>query len=376
MKIIFLGAGAWGTALAISAARHPAGHSVELWARDAAQVAAMQPGHPGKSGLVRTNQRYLPGAALPDSLVVRHLTGERLGWLVHHGHGAPDPLDAVDPLDPSDASVREARSVRVDMCVVATPTAALRATLQALAGAAMPVAWLCKGFEAASLGAQGLMPHEVQAQVAPQLLAGALSGPSFAQEVAAGQPTALVAASRHPVVRDALVNAFHSPTLRVYANDDLVGVEVGGAVKNVLAVATGLCDGLALGLNARAALITRGLAELTRLGLALGARAETFMGLSGLGDLVLTATGDLSRNRRVGMLLASGQTLAQAVASLGHVAEGVYSARTVLARAQQVGVDMPIVQAVVDLLDGRTQPHQAVAVLMGREAKAELTATH
>jgi glycerol-3-phosphate dehydrogenase (NAD(P)+) len=199
-----------------------------------------------------------------------------------------------------------------------------------------------------------------------------LSGPSFAQEVAAGQPTALVAASRHDEVRSALVAAFHSPTLRVYANDDLVGVEVGGAVKNVLAVATGLCDGLQLGLNARAALVTRGLAEMTRLGLALGARADTFMGLSGLGDLVLTATGDLSRNRRVGLLLASGQSLAQAVASLGHVAEGVYSARTVLQRAQTLGVDMPIVAAVVDLLDGRTQPAQAVAALMGRGAKTEL----
>jgi glycerol-3-phosphate dehydrogenase (NAD(P)+) len=183
-----------------------------------------------------------------------------------------------------------------------------------------------------------------------------------------------VAASGHAAVREALVTAFHSPTLRIYANDDLVGVEVGGAVKNVLAVATGLCDGLQLGLNARAALITRGLAEMTRLGVALGARADTFMGLSGLGDLVLTATGDLSRNRRVGLLLASGQTLAQAVASLGHVAEGVYSARTVLQRAQALAVDMPIVNAVVDLLDGRTHPAQAVAALMGRDAKAELTA--
>jgi len=216
------------------------------------------------------------------------------------------------------------------------------------------------------------MPHEVQAQVAPDLLAGALSGPSFAQEVANGQPTALVAASGHAQVREALVSAFHSPTLRVYANDDLVGVEVGGAVKNVLAVATGLCDGLQLGLNARAALITRGLAEMTRLGTALGARTETFMGLSGLGDLVLTATGDLSRNRRVGQLLATGMTLAQAVDSLGHVAEGVYSARTVLQRAQHLGVDMPIVQAVVNLLDGRTRPAQAVAALMGRDAKPEL----
>ncbi|MFZ3125161.1 MAG: NAD(P)H-dependent glycerol-3-phosphate dehydrogenase, partial [Acidovorax sp.] len=212
----------------------------------------------------------------------------------------------------------------------------------------------------------------VCAQVAPDLMAGVLSGPSFAQEVARGQPTALVAASRHALVRDALVAAFHSPSLRVYANDDIVGVEVGGAVKNVLAIATGLCDGLNLGLNARAALITRGLAEMTRLGVALGARPDTFMGLSGIGDLVLTATGDLSRNRRVGLLLAQGQSLQQAVDSLGHVAEGVYCARTVAQRAAGLGVDMPITQAVVALLDGRLAPADAVGLLMGRDPASEL----
>jgi len=206
------------------------------------------------------------------------------------------------------------------------------------------------------------------------MIAGVLSGPSFAQEVARGQPTALVAASAHERVRQALVAAFHSPSLRVYANDDIVGVEVGGAVKNVLAIATGLCDGLGLGLNARAALITRGLTEMTRLGVALGARGETFMGLSGLGDLVLTATGDLSRNRQVGLVMAHGQTLAQATGALGHVAEGVYSARTVVQRAACLGVDMPIAQAVVALLDGQMAPVQAVARLMGREPTAELAA--
>ena len=177
-------------------------------------------------------------------------------------------------------------------------------------------------------------------------------------------------------MREALVAAFHSPSVRVYANADIVGVEVGGAVKNVLAIATGLCDGLALGLNARAALITRGLAEMTRLGLALGARPDTFMGLSGLGDLVLTATGDLSRNRRVGMLLAQGQSLQQAVESLGHVAEGVYSARTVVQRAQALGVDMPIAEAAVALLDGRLRPAEAVAQLMGRGPASEHTEQH
>lgn len=397
MKIVILGAGAWGTALAISAAQHPAGHVVELWARDAQQVADMQrvtlglteaaPAHGAQAGAgapaQRCNQRYLPGHALPDRLVVRPFTPALVQAVAaaqpngpQAGSTAATSLPAFNvnhAQSPQGAQHTECLPPDVDLCIVATPTAALRGMLQALAGTSVPVAWLCKGFEASAQGV-GLMPHEVQAQVAPQLRAGALSGPSFAQEVASGQPTALVAASAHAEVREALVQAFHSPTLRVYANDDLVGVEVGGAVKNVLAVATGLCDGLQLGLNARAALITRGLAEMSRLGLALGARADTFMGLSGLGDLVLTATGDLSRNRRVGLLLASGQSLAQAVASLGHVAEGVYSARTVLQRAQALGVDMPIVQTVVDLLDGRTRPEQAVAALMGREAKAELLA--
>jgi glycerol-3-phosphate dehydrogenase (NAD(P)+) len=172
-------------------------------------------------------------------------------------------------------------------------------------------------------------------------------------------------------VRTALVDAFHSAQLRVYASEDMVGVEVGGAVKNVMAIATGLCDGLQLGLNARAALITRGLAEITRLGLALGAKAETFMGLSGLGDLVLTATGDLSRNRRIGLALAQGQSLETAVQSLGHVAEGVYSARTVLQRAEVLGVEMPITRCVVALLEGQLQASEAVMALMGREPAAE-----
>ena len=224
--------------MAVSAARHPDGHAVELWARDAAQATAMQ----GR----RENARYLPGIALPQALTVRC---------------AP----AVE-LDASSA----------DLVIVATP-----------------MAWLCKGFEAPQTGSDpatvGMLGHEIRASVAPRLKAGVLSGPSFALEVAKGQPTALVAASEHARVREALVQAFHSATLRVYASDDVPGVEVGGAVKNVLAIATGLCDGLALGLNARAALVTRGLAEMTRLGVALGARAETFMGLSGLGDLVLTS---------------------------------------------------------------------------------------
>lgn len=344
MKIIVFGAGAWGTALAISASSNAlAKHQVTLWARDAQQAALMQ--------VQRENQRYLPGVALPASLRISSA--------------------AVDQLTKA-----------ADVCIIATPMSGLRGMLTLLRDAPCPVAWLCKGFETGLNGQNGLLGHEIYAQTAAQLAVnqpidqplrcGILSGPSFALEVARGQPTALVAASEHAAVRDALVEAFHSPVLRVYASEDVVGVEVGGAVKNVLAIATGLCDGLGLGLNARAALITRGLAEMTRLGLALGAKTETFMGLSGLGDLVLTATGDLSRNRKVGLLLAQGNTLQQAVTSLGHVAEGVYCARTVNQRALSLGVDMPITQCVVQVLDGALSPQQAVKLLMGRDATEEL----
>ena len=337
MNLLILGAGAWGTALAIQASQR---HAVTLWARDA--------DHANRMLSQRLNSSYLPGHTFPEGLTPSHA-----------------PLPGLIQ--------------RADLLVLAVPMAALRQVLLEVSPFIQekPLAWLCKGFEAVSGSAlptdkaYGLMAHEVQAQVAPAMLAGVLSGPSFAQEVAAGQPTALVAASRHASVRQALVQAFHADHLRVYANEDVVGVETGGAVKNVLAIATGLCDGLQLGLNARAALITRGLAEMTRLGVALGARAETFMGLSGLGDLVLTATGDLSRNRQVGMGLAQGRSLSQVLQSLGHVAEGVYSARTVVDRAALADVDMPIASAVVSVLEGQLTAQQAVAGLMGRGAKGE-----
>ena len=342
MSILILGAGAWGTALAISAAGNPKTfHNVTLWSRDAAQAAHMQ--------LQRCNAKYLPQVAFPESLKIAS----------------------------GDFS---ARVTTADLVIIATPMSGLRGILLQLADVTCPVAWLCKGFETAEDGKVGLLGHEIYAQISENqakttkntLKTGVLSGPSFALEVARGQPTALVAASDFAEVRDALTQAFHSPTLRVYGSSDVAGVEVGGAVKNVLAIATGLCDGLQLGLNARAALITRGLAEMTRLGLALGADIETFMGLSGLGDLVLTATGDLSRNRKVGLLLAQGKTLSEAVASLGHVAEGVYCARTVSQRALSLGVDMPITQCVVQVLDGTLSAKQAVGLLMGREATGEL----
>lgn len=325
MNITVLGAGAWGTALAISTAPR---HATVLWARDASQVQQMQ--------ATRRNERYLRDVALHPAL---QLSSDLPAALAHAAEG---------------------------LLVIATPMAALRAMLQALPEQAR-VWWLCKGFEAGT----GRLGHEVAREVRPLARAGVLSGPSFALEVARGLPTALVAASADAELAEAAVQALHTDTLRVYTSTDPAGVEVGGAVKNVLAIATGIADGMGLGLNARAALITRGLAEMTRLGLALGARPETFMGLSGLGDLVLTATGDLSRNRQVGLKLATGEPLAQILAELGHVAEGVYSAPTVLRRAQERGVEMPITEAVVNVLDGRFSPRQGLEYLMGRNSRSE-----
>lgn len=326
MNLTVLGAGAWGTALAVSAcSRQP----TLLWARDAAQAEAMR--------RERRNTRYLPEAALPASLA---LTAD-FDEAVAHG--------------------------RDGLIVVGTPMAGLEGILARLPASAAGVLWLCKGFQDGT----GRLGHEIARDVAPALRCGVLSGPSFAIEVARGQPTALVAASGDAALAERAVEAFHGGSLRVYTSTDPVGVEVGGAVKNVMAIATGIADGMSLGLNARAALITRGLAEITRLGLALGARAETFMGLSGLGDLVLTTTGDLSRNRQVGLRLAQGQALAQILAELGHVAEGVLSAATVLRRAQGLQVAMPITEAVVGVLEGRITPSQALDALMGREARPE-----
>jgi glycerol-3-phosphate dehydrogenase (NAD(P)+) len=305
-------------------------HDTVLWARDPEQAAAM--------AQTRCNARYLADVELPANL---RISADRDAALAH---------------------------ARGGLTVIATPMAALREQLSGLSDD-RPVLWLCKGFEA---GTDGSLGHEIARALRPGVPGGVLSGPSFALEVARGQPTALVAASADGELAAAAVAAFHSEALRLYTSSDVVGVEVGGAVKNVMAIAVGILDGLPeAGLNARAALITRGLAEMTRLGVALGAQAETFMGLSGLGDLVLTATGDLSRNRRVGLLLAAGLPLSEALRSLGHVAEGVVSAPTVLARAQRLGVDMPIAQAVVDVLQGRLTPPEAVARLMSREARSE-----
>jgi glycerol-3-phosphate dehydrogenase (NAD(P)+) len=329
MNLSVLGAGAWGTALAASVAER---HATCLWARDAAQVQQMRTS--------ARNERYLAGIDLPREL---HITADFELVVTHAAKG---------------------------LIVIATPMSALHEILRRLPAEAVdasPIVWLCKGFQQGT----GWLGHEVARAVRPRARVGVLSGPSFAIEVARRQPTALVAASDDAALCDAVVEALHGENLRIYTSADPIGVEVGGAVKNVLAIATGIADGMQLGLNARAALITRGLAEMTRLGVALGARAETFMGLSGLGDLVLTATGDLSRNRQVGVRLAQGVPLARILAELGHVAEGVYSAATALQRASACAVDMPIADAVVQVLEGRMTPAQALESLMRRDARSE-----
>ncbi|MBI5108732.1 MAG: NAD(P)-dependent glycerol-3-phosphate dehydrogenase [Rhodocyclales bacterium] len=326
MRIAVLGAGAWGTALAIAFAGR---HDVALWARDAAQVDAMS--------RQRSNARYLPDCPFPPRLRV-----------------TADFSAALDG---------------AGLAILAGPLAGLRGLVAQLKAVAptIPFLWVCKGLEAGS----GLLPHQVVGEVVGQAPCGVLTGPSFALEVARGLPTAITLAASDAEFATATALALHGGNLRIYANEDLVGAEVGGAVKNVLAIATGICDGLGLGSNARAALITRGLVEITRFGEALGAKRETFMGLTGMGDLLLTCTGELSRNRRVGLLLAEGRALADVVRELGHVAEGVPAAREVARRAAALGVDMPITRAVTAVLDGRITPRAAVEQLMAREARHE-----
>ncbi|MGE0073185.1 MAG: NAD(P)H-dependent glycerol-3-phosphate dehydrogenase [Thiomonas sp.] len=336
-----LGAGAWGTGIACQIASH---QPVLLWGRDAALMLRLQ--------AERVNATYLPEVSLPP---------------------------ALQPTADLDAALRHAAGPH-GLLLLAVPTAALRATAQAirifnadkpLGARVQRLLWLCKGFEQGS----GLLPHAVLDAVFAGLdvcpAMGALSGPSFAVEVARGLPVALTLASADAGLRESAVAALHHGAMRIYATPDVIGVEVGGAVKNVLAIATGVSDGMGLGHNARAALITRGLAELSRLGVALGGQAETFMGLSGLGDLVLTATGDLSRNRRVGLALAQGQSLQRIVSTLGHVAEGVHTAQTALKLARAHRVAMPITEAVSRLLDGRLTPQQALGGLLQRQPRDE-----
>lgn len=330
MPITILGAGAWGTALAIALAER---HEVMLWGRSEEAMS-----HAART---RENSAYLPGHSLPANLQVSADFAAALAHVAHPG----------------------------GVLIAATSVAGLRPLAQQLLGRAIPnLVWLCKGFEEGS----GLLPHQVVREVlGRELPAGVLSGPSFAQEVAHGLPCALVIASEDAALRELVVAAVHGPAIRVYSSDDVVGVEVGGAVKNILAIATGIIDGMNLGLNARAALITRGLAEITRLGVALGARAETFMGLAGIGDLILTCTGDLSRNRRVGLGLAQGKPLETVVAELGHVAEGVRCAAAVRALAQRLNIEMPITDAVAGILFDGHSPRSTVQQLLARHPREE-----
>jgi len=326
-----LGAGAWGTALAAHLARR-GDVEVTLWARDAAQARAIAE--------TRVNARYLPGVELPEALVI-----------------------AAD----------RGAAARADLLIAATPVAALPAVAEELAaaGARAPLVWLSKGFLAAPDAPGGVaLAHQV---IAPRWPApvGVISGPSFAEEVARGLPTAVAVAATDTALAARVAALLRGGTLRAYESDDIAGVEAGGAVKNVLAIAAGASDGLAFGHNARAALITRGLAETGRLSAALGGQRETLMGLAGLGDLVLTCTGDLSRNRRVGFALARGRALPDILAELGHVAEGVAAAAAVRALARHHGVDMPICDAVYRVLYDGLPPKQAVEALLRREPRHE-----
>ena len=330
-KISVLGAGAWGTAVAMALT---ARNDVLIWGRDSAAMDQM--------AAARDNTHYLPGFPLPASLLV---SGDLSAAVAHaQGPGA--------------------------LVIAACPVAGLRPLLTQLQPLGIPnIVWLCKGFE----GGTGLLPHQVVQQVLGDGVPGAaLSGPSFAQEVARGLPCALTVASTSAALRELVVDSVHGGNIRVYACDDMVGVEVGGAVKNVLAIATGVADGMGLGLNARAALITRGLAEITRLGIALGGSAATFMGLTGMGDLILTCTGDLSRNRKVGLGLALGKPLEVIVAELGHVAEGVPCAKAVRALAASMGVEMPITNAVAGVLFDGDTPQAMLKQLLARDPRDEL----
>jgi glycerol-3-phosphate dehydrogenase (NAD(P)+) len=327
MKVAVLGAGAWGTAISINLC---ARHEIRLWGRDPAQIERLR-----AEGL---NRRYLPGFSLPPAI---QATGK-----------LEEALDGAE------------------LALVAVTTNGLRETLRSVrsSGRNAPLVWLCKGFDSE----RARLPHQICAdEIAPGVPRAVLSGPSFAVEVAQGLPAALaLAATDAGFARDA-ARALHGATLRIYPSPDIVGVEVAGAVKNVIAIAAGISDGLELGLSARAALITRGLAEISRLGVALGGRHETFMGLAGAGDLILTCTGDLSRNRRVGLALARGGALDEVLAGLGHVAEGVSTARAVSRLAGDSGVEMPITQAVCRVLDDPKQARAAVRELLAREQKAE-----
>ena len=326
--VAVLGAGSWGTALATLLARN--GTRTRLWARDAAMLADMAE-H-------RLNRRYLPGCPLPDSLQFQ-----------------PDLKQALDG---------------VDWALIAVPSEAFVGQLEAVAQHLPPsagLAWATKGFEPGT----GRFLHELVAERLPQTAPAVVTGPSFAREVARNQPTAITVNSSDADFAQTIAEALHSTTFRAYTGTDMLGAELGGAMKNVLAVATGVADGMELGLNARAGLITRGMNEMLRLGLALGARVETLMGLSGLGDLVLTCTGDLSRNRRLGLALGRGVPLTEALAEIGQVVESTVTANEVVRLAERHQLDLPISAHVHKVLHGDMTPYEALRAIMAREQKPE-----
>ena len=324
MKIAVLGAGAWGTALAITLSSR---HNIGLWEHDAGHFAHLR---------AHRVSHFLPKFSLPEPIELHSTVS---GALAHAG-----------------------------LALVAVPTQGLRHTLREMKSSRVPAVLACKGFEPDG----HLLPHQVAEQeLAPGTSCAILSGPSFAQEVAQGLPTALTLASTDKVFAQASAKELHSQKLRIYSSDDMIGVAVGGAVKNVMAIAAGIADGMGLGHNARAALITRGLAEITRLGVKMGGRPETFMGLAGAGDLILTCTGDLSRNRKVGLMLAAGQPLSQILAELGHVAEGVTTAREVQRLAGELKVEIPITRAVNQVLYENVPAKAALQDLLNRDPKAE-----
>lgn len=322
-----LGAGAWGTALALALTHN--GQRVQLWGHDPAALAAI--------ARDRCNRRYLPDIPLPDSV------------------GVTSDLSAL---------------AQADGLLVAVPSHAFRATVAAVASVSQPpvLAWATKGFEPGS----GKLLSEVVAETWPGRAYGVVSGPTFAGEVARGLPSALTVAATTPEAAAIIAGWLHSDRLRVYTNSDLPGVQLGGAIKNVMAIAAGISDGLGFGANARAALITRGLAELARLGTAMGGSRETFMGLAGAGDLILTCTDNASRNRRVGLGLGRGQPLPAVLAAIGQEAEGVATARELYRLALSRRIDMPITEQVYHVLYDGLAPQAAVEALLTREPRAEL----
>tara|TARA_R110002073_G_scaffold219002_3_gene379369 strand:- start:501 stop:1490 length:990 start_codon:yes stop_codon:yes gene_type:complete len=328
MKIAILGAGAWGTALAISLSTR---HQVTLWTKD--------PSHFAELASQRVNKSYLPNFALPKSLQL--------------------------------TATLETAIEAVNLALIVVPISGFRETLRRImaTGKPVPIVWGCKGFESQVAKLPHQIVDEEYSDVAP---CGVLSGPSFALEVAEGLPTALTLASHNDNFSSRMAAQLHNARLRIYTSKDVVGVETGGAIKNVISIAAGISDGMGFGFNARAALITRGLMEVTRLGLRLGGRMETFMGLAGVGDLMLTCTGDLSRNRRVGLMLAEGMSLSDILCKLGHVAEGVHTAQEVLRLGKDLNIEMPITQAVCSILYEDMPARRAVEVLLNRESKTEI----